>query len=356
MRDDRSEKTGGLSRRGLLGTAGMAALGGSVLAGSGWRPARAADKAPESIRASFFVETKPTMIGKAQGWFEQMSGAPIQWSEVGSGAEVNAAMAAGSLDVAFGLGSSPSAAGLSQGIGYKIIAMVDNIGPAEDMVVKKSANIKKPEDLKGKSVATPFGSTSHFRLLGFLKLHGLTQSDVNVLDMKPDAEVAAWKRGDIQAAYVWSPAKAKMLEDGGEIYSTYKELDAAGYVIGDLIVASNAFIKDYPEAAMGLIAAYGKALALWKSKPEDAAKIVGEAAGVSTETAMHDMKEYDFVSLKDQLGPEWLGKPGKPGKFAHVLKTTADFLVEQKSIRKAPDLATFEKGIDTSLLAKVAKS
>ena len=71
---------------------------------------------------------------------------------------------------------------------------------------------------------------------------------------------------------------------------------------------------------------------------------------------MHDMKEYDFVSLKDQLGPAWLGTPGKPGKFAHVLKQTADFLVEQKSIRKAPDLATFEKGIDTSLLAKVAKS
>ena len=336
-----------ISRRGLLGSA---AAGGLVLASGSGR--RAMAKAPDTIKASFFVETKPTMIAKGQGWFEQMSGAKIQWSEVGSGAEVNAAMAAGSLDVAFALGSSPAAAGISLGIPYVVVAMVDNIGPAEDLVVRQKAMIKTPADLKGKNVATPFGSTSHFRLLGLLKINDLSQSDVNVIDMKPDAEVAAWKRGDIDAAYVWSPAKAKMLEDGGEILSTYQKLDAAGYVIADLIVAKKSFAEAYPEALTGLLAAYGKALQLWEEKPEDAAKIVANEAGVSPEVATHDMKEYDFVPLKKQLSADWLGEPGKPGKFATVLKSTADFLVEQKSIRKAPELGAFEKGIDTTYLAK----
>ena len=36
-------------------------------------------------------------------------------------------------------------------------------------MVRKAANIKTPADFKGKKVATTFGSTSHFRLLGFLK-------------------------------------------------------------------------------------------------------------------------------------------------------------------------------------------
>jgi taurine transport system substrate-binding protein len=64
------------------------------------------------------------------------------------------------------------------------------------------------------------------------------------------------------------------------------------------------------------------------------------------------MNEYDFVPFKTQLSAAWLGEPGKPGKFDAVLKRTADFLVEQKSIRSAPALAAFDKGIDTSALAK----
>src|SRR5260221_1835511 len=144
-------------------------------------------------------------------------------------------MAAKSLDIGLAIGSSPTAAGISQNLPYQLIGMLDNIGPAEDMGVRKAANIKAPADFKGKKVATPFGSTSHFRLLGFLKTNGLTEKDVTVLDLKADAEVAAWTRGDIDAAYVWSPAKSKMLEAGGAAFPTSKALDAKGHAIPDLI-------------------------------------------------------------------------------------------------------------------------
>lgn len=304
------------------------------------------------LRVAFFVETKPTMIAKGEGWFDQMAGAKIQWSEMGSGAEINTGMAAGSFDIGLAIGSSPTAAGLSQGIPYELIGMVDNIGPAEDMVVRKSDNIRMPADFKGKKVATPFGSTSHFRLLGFLATNKLTQANVTVLDMSPNAMVAAWHRGDIDAGYVWAPAKAKMLEDGGVLFPTYQELDAAGYVIADLIVAHTAFSQKYPEAVVGFLKAYGRALALWRTKPDEAAQIVAKEAGVSPDVAKHDMVEYDFVSQKDQLSPEWLGPPGQPGGFTSVLKRTADFLAQQKSIRSAPGLPVFQKGTNTSFLQR----
>ena len=108
------------------------------------------------------------------------------------------------------------------------------IGPAEEMTVRASEGIKAPADFKGKKVATPFGSTSHFRLLGFLKTNGLSQAEVTVLDMKPAAIVAAWSRREIDAAYVWAPAKSKLLADGGAVYPTAEALDKAGYVIADL--------------------------------------------------------------------------------------------------------------------------
>lgn len=317
---------------------------------------RAHAAGPDTIRVAFFVETKPTMIAKGEGWFEQMAGAKIQWSEMGSGAEINTGMAAGSFDLGLAIGSSPTASGLSQSIPYELIGMVDNIGAAEDMVVKKSANIHTQADFKGKKVATPFGSTSHFRLLGFLAVNKLTQADVQVLDMNPNAMVAAWHRGDIDAGYVWAPAKSKILEDGGVLFSTYKELDAAGYVIADLIVAHTAFSQKYPDAVIGFLKAYGRALALWKEKPEEAAQIVAKQAGVTPEVAKRDMEEYDFVSLKDQLSPGWLGTQGHPGKFDDVLKRTADFLVQQKSIRSAPALPAFQKGTNTTFLQRAVSS
>jgi taurine transport system substrate-binding protein len=220
------------------------------------------------------------------------------------------------------------------------------------MVVRTSANIKTPADFKGKKLATPFGSTSHFRLLGFLKTNGLTERDVTVLDMKPAAIQAAWSRGDIDGAYIWAPAKSKLLEAGGNIYSTSVALEKAGYVIADMIVVRKGFAKDYPDAVVGFLSAYGKALDMWLAKPEEAAVIVGKQAGVSTAVAMSDMKEYDFVPLKDQVTARWLGAPGKPGAFAKTLKSTADFLVEQRSIRSAPALEVFDKAIDTSFMEK----
>ena len=234
--------------------------------------------------------------------------------------------------------------------------MSDNIGPAEDLVVRTAANIKAPADLRGKKVAVPFGSTSHFRLLGLLKETGLTERDVTVLDLKPDAQVAAWIRGDIDAAYVWNPARTKMREAGGMALPTWKELDAKGYVIADLIVARTAISKQYPDVVTGFLKAHGESLDAWRTKPDETAAIVAKEVGVTPEVAKHDMGDYDFVALKDQLGADWLGSAGKPGRVADVLKRTADFLVEQKSIRSAPGLEAFRAGINTTFIEQALKA
>ena len=335
------------TRRAVL--AGMGGLSALTLAG---RMARAA--APGAVNVGFFTETKPTMIAKGEGWFDDAVKAKIAWTEMGSGAEINTAITAGSCDIGLATGSVATAAAIAQGLPLQLIGMVDNIGPAEELVVRTSAGLKTPADFKGKKLATPFGSTSHFRLLGFLKTNGLTQRDVTVLDMKPAAIDAAWSRGEIDGAYVWSPAKAKLLAAGGERYKTWDVLEKAGYVIADLIVVRTAFAQSYPDAVSAFLGAYGKARDMYRQKPDAAADIVAKQAGVSAAVAAADLKEYDFVSLKDQLTPRWLGEPGKAGKFAETLKSTADFLVEQKSIKSAPALDAFQKAIHTEFLAKVA--
>jgi taurine transport system substrate-binding protein len=334
-----------LTRRAVLAGGGAAALTLSRA-----RSVRAAS--PAKVNVGFFTETKPTMIAKGEGWFEAGLGGPIGWTEMGSGAEINTAIVAGSCDIGLATGSVATASGISQGLPFQLIAMVDNIGPAEDLVVRSAAGIKSPADLRGKKLATPFGSTSHFRTLGLLKTNGLTQRDVTVLDMRPAAIQAAWTRGEIDGAYVWSPAKSKVLEAGGELLKTSQDLDKAGYVIADLIVVRTAFAQSYPDSVVGFLRAYGRALDLWRSDPTAASATVAKQAGVSAEVARRDMEEYDFVPLAQQLDPKWLGGPGKPGRFAEVLKGTADFLVEQRSIRSAPNLEAFQRAINTEYLQR----
>ena len=316
-------------------------------------PERARAAMPGTVNIGFFTETKLTMLAKGEGWFGSGAGGKLNWTEMGSGADINAAITAGSCDIGLSTGSAATAAGIAQGLPFKLIGMVDNIGPAEEMTIRTAAGIRTPGDFKGKKIATPFGSTSHFRLLGFLKTNGLTQREVTVLDMKAAAIVAAWSRGEIDAAYVWAPAKSKILADGGAPFPTYQALDQAGYVIADLIIVRDAFAEQYPDAVTGFLKAYVRALATYLEKPDATAEVVAKQAGVTPAVALADMKEYDFVPPADQITPAWLGgTPRDPGKLARVLKGTADFLVEQKSIKRAPGVEAFQKAIDIAYLKK----
>src|ERR1700729_2782057 len=106
------------TRRRLLQSAG---LGAAALAAPAIVRA-----APSPANFAFFVSTSPFMIAKGDGSIEQAAGSKVNWIEVGSGAEINTGMAAGSMDIGFGIGSSPTAAGISHGIGYDVVGMMGN--------------------------------------------------------------------------------------------------------------------------------------------------------------------------------------------------------------------------------------
>lgn len=304
-----------------------------------------------SLRIGTFDETNPTAILQASGSFTRTGSTKVVWSNVGSGGAFNTTAAAGGIDIGLGLGTSPVAAGIAAGIPYQVIAMCDNIAGAEEMTVRTAAHIKTPADFVGKTVATPFGSTSNFRLVGFLTTHGLL-GKVKVLYMSPPEILAAWKRGEIDAAYVWPPAKSQLIANGGTPFETHVQLDKAGYVIGDLIACRTAIIKRHPGVVVAFLKAYGQAVDLWTSDQAKAVALTAKGTGISAPEAKADMLEYEFLTLKQSLSPAWLGAPGTPGRLAEILHRTAGFLHGQKSIPSVPAVAVFAAGINSAPLAK----
>lgn len=334
--------------RWLIGTTVSLVIGAALASGL-WAQAK-----PERVTIGFQVIPNAEIIGKQLGWFEKEMGVKINWKQFDSGRDVNVAMAAGSIDIGL-VGTSPAAAGISQGVPYEAVWIHDLEGENESLVIKKGRGIKSVKDLVGKKVAAPFGSTTHYSLLGAFKLFGVDPKKATILDMQPPDMLAAWMRGDIDAGYVWEPTLKKMVDADGEIILTSRTMAEKGYLTGDVAVVSRAFAKKYPDLVVKYLQAQIKGVELWMKNPKEAAAAVAKAFNIPADEAEREMKTLVWVAGREQLSATYLGTSAKRGNFAKVLKDTADFLVSQKTIKSAPALAAFEKAINPSYLEKALK-
>ena len=117
-----------------------------VLSGQAW--------AQKKVIIGNFGDPAPFEAAAADGRFEKATGWTIEWRKFNSGAEVNAAMASGAIQISE-LGSVPLAAGASQGVDYQLFLIGKAIGASESLVVRNGAGIDKPADLKGKKKKSP---------------------------------------------------------------------------------------------------------------------------------------------------------------------------------------------------------
>lgn len=130
----------------------------------------------------------PSKVPQADGQYEKAIGEKIDWRRFNSGPEVVTAIASGDVQIG-NLGSSPLAAAASRKLPIVAFIVSAQINSAEALVVRNASGINNPQDLVGKTIATPFVSTSHYSLLGALKHWGL-EGKVKVVNLQP-AEIAA---------------------------------------------------------------------------------------------------------------------------------------------------------------------
>ncbi|MGM9935857.1 MAG: aliphatic sulfonate ABC transporter substrate-binding protein, partial [Candidatus Ornithomonoglobus sp.] len=286
------------------------------------------------------------LIAQYEDLYEEELGVNVNLINFDSGKDVNTAIASGSIDISE-LGSSPTALGISSGVDYEVFWIGDIIGSAESLVVKNDAGIDTIEDLKGKKIATPFASTGHYSLLNALQLAGISESEVELLDLQPADIYAAWTRGDIDAAYVWYPVLGQLLENGKTITHS-GELAEQGIITADLNVVRTEFAEAHPDIVQKYVEIQLKANDTILNDPDKAADEISSVLEISKEDAAEQITTFEYLLGDDQL--DYLNN-----KFAETLKATADFLVEQDSIKSAPDLETFKSKINTEFIEAALK-
>jgi taurine transport system substrate-binding protein len=282
----------------------------------------------KTIRIAYQAFPSGDLIVKNQGLLEKaLPDYKITWTKFDSGASINTAFVAKSLDIA-AIGSSPVARGLSAPltIPYQVAFVLDVAG------------------LRGKKIGTPFASTAHYSLLAALDRAGVKESEVTIVDLEPQDILAAWTRGDLDAAYSWLPSLDE-LKKTGKVLITSRQLATAGKPTLDLGVVSTAFAQAHPDAVDAWRKAESQALNLIASDPAAASKAIGQELNLSPEDTQKQLSQGVYLKPADLATDEWLGTEAKVGKLADNLLSAAEFLKGQQKIDAVPDRATVEKAI-----------
>ncbi len=282
-----------------------------------------------------------------------LPGYTIEWKVFDSGASINTAFVADAVDIA-AIGSSPVARGLSDplNIPYKVAFVLDVAGANEALVARNGSGVSTIAGLKGHRIATPFASTSHYSLLAALTAAGLTDKDVTLVDLQPQDIVAAWKRGDIDAAYVWLPTLEELKQTGTVLVDS-AAVAKDGKPTLDLGVVSDDLISKHPEVVDAWRKAETTALAQVREQPDTAAKAVAAELSITEADAKSQLSQGIFLSPAEITSSTWLGSGGKPGDIVTNLLDAAQFLADQKKIPSAPSRDAIAAAIYTKGLPDV---
>jgi taurine transport system substrate-binding protein len=307
-----------------------------------------------TIRIGYQSFPSGDLIVKNNRWLEEaLPDYNIKWTKFDSGADVNTAFIAKELD--FGaLGSSPVARGLSAplNIPYKVAFVLDVAGDNEALVARNGSGVNTIADLKGKRVGTPFASTAHYSLLAALAQNNLSANDVRLVDLQPQAILAAWDRGDIDAAYTWLPTLDDLRKTGKDLI-TSRQLAKDGKPTLDLAAVSNDFAAAHPDVVDKWRQQEARALTTIKDDPTAAAKAIAAEIGLTPEIVAGQLKQGVYLTPQQLTSPEWLGTDGAPGNLAANLESASEFLADQKQIPSAAPLKTFQDAIYTKGLPGV---
>lgn len=302
------------------------------------------------VKIGYQLTYTPWKINMEKLKKEGLGGKSIEFFKFTSGTEVINAMASGSIDISLN-GSSPTAAGYSRGVDMQVIYIYDNINDAEALVVNDK--ITAPQDMVGKTIAVPFGSTTHFHMMFALEQFGLDSKKVNVIDMSPPDMVAAWTRGDIDGGFVWDPALGKMKGKGHVLLSS-GDLSNWGKATFDAMVARKGFTDKNPKFTCQWVQMVAAADEDYRSNPTSfgpgtaKAKAIAKAVSGQEDQVGGVLALYDFPTLDGQASATWLG-----GGVAAALRATSEFLKSQGKIDKV--LKSYDGGA-TDKFVKMAKS
>lgn len=160
-------------------------------------------------------------VGIEKGWFKE-AGVDVQFEWFDYVASMDA-FAAGKLD-AVGMTNGDTLVTASTGA-KGIMFLMNDYSNGNDMVIGKPG-INSIKQLKGKKVGVEVGFVSHLLLINALEKNGMTEADVELVNVPTNETPQVLASGDVDAIVAWQPSSGvalKLVPGAKAIYTSANE-------------------------------------------------------------------------------------------------------------------------------------
>lgn len=261
----------------------------AALAGAVALPWRHAIPAPEAAARVVRIGYLPNfthaqaVAGAERGDFARaLGGVKVEFRTFNAGPALIEALFAGEVDLAY-VGPSPTvnAYGKSNGEEVRVIAGAAANGVA--VVVRPGAGIEKPEDLLGKTIATPqYGNTQDVAARFFITqtLKGKLADaggDTTLVNAENPDILTLLRKGEIDAAWVPEPWATRLVaEAGGKIlFEEKSRWPGAQFTITN-VIARRAFLEANRDLVKRFLEAHDGLTAWLNANPDEAVQLVND--------------------------------------------------------------------------------
>jgi NitT/TauT family transport system substrate-binding protein len=296
------------------------------------------------------------IVGLARGTFKDALGAnvTIDSKTFNAGPDEITALFAGQIDIAY-IGPSPAVNGYikSKGDDVRIIAGAVNGGA--ELIVRDGAGIAAPADFANKKVASPqLGNTQDVALRKWLKDNGLNAKEqggnVTVIPTANADALAAFQKGDIDAAWVPEPWGTRLInEAGGKLFLDEKTLWPNQQFPTALVIARTAFLNQHPDVVLNFLRAHIETTQWIAANSADAKKLVNDGLQTLTGKALGQATidgAWSLISVtNDPIAPAVL--TGANSAFA------LGFLTEKPELSKLFSFDLLNKALKEKRLPEV---
>lgn len=220
------------------------------------------------------------IVGIDKGIFEDKigeDGGSLKVFDFNSGSDVIQQLQAGGLDASY-IGPSPAITAYAADPSVRIVSGATS-GGASLMV---SDDITSPEDLKGKTLATPgAGNTQDVALKYWLGEQGYDVSvegkgDVTVINLDNSDTVTQFAAGEVDGAWVPEPYASLLAAEGATKLVDEKDLWPDGKFVTTHLLVRTQFIEEHPELLNDLLEGQIEANKFIADNSDEAKQVVGD--------------------------------------------------------------------------------
>ncbi len=239
---------------------------------------------------SFSVQAEPLKIGYSDwpGWVAwevaiekgmfKEAGVDVEFEWFDYVASMDA-FAAGKLDAVSMTNGDALVTGATGASNVAII--INDYSNGNDMVVG-APGIESIKDLKGKKVGVEIGFVSHLLLLNALEKNGMTESDVELVNVPTNETPQVLASGDVSAIVAWQPSSGQALTSVPGSKKIYSSADEPG-LIYDVLAVSPSSLSANKEAWSKVVDVWYKAVSYIMDPATQAEAISIMAARVGLE-------------------------------------------------------------------------